>query len=507
MNKTLWLITQNKENTNILQSKYIIKMLQNEEINAYGEAQKLDDSLDNQDAFWISVDNNFDFLNFLEKTSKENSFPLIGGFDDKFYCYDSNGKRSDDGRWGIEEVSQFINSNWNFNLIVWSSLFNKKDETLEFTDAKTQNSESNKYETEVKNIVTEEITINNKNEEQPEERLINTSSVNISNDIISNESLVNEINKISEVEENIANTTFINTNSTSETSNIGELCEVCFSINCKCEKEDNKLISENVGMSCSQKSCESCTGCQWDFDSEDDLYYNRNFSKESSPNAHELEVNNDFLSTLDFNKNTFSVAEDSTIIEKENTNIFDINYNDSFNFIEPNKIDEVIENQVNIAIHVEENKTEFNTEIYNQETEHQVEDYASDFVTSEDEYIEFNDELFEEQTTSISNDAHPIFFEDEKIEEAIVDSKLDDIANDIEDIEKEEKEKEMINKIEIEANVMNINKTKTSSRDGRKISENLKRFLEELNKEKKRLKKKKEQIQERNQKARMILSK
>lgn len=400
MNKILWIMTKNKDYCEVLQSRFAIDLLSKQEIIAYGttDPSNYDEFFVNENSFWMLVDENFDFLKTLKTLSSEGMVDLIARINGFYYCFDSTGKRYDDGTWKDSEAKQFIESNWDFTLIVAPD-YDSYEANLDqlFVDDNALDSKFDDMEF-IKNITKPEgkdasdFFVEEKqqtNEEQP--------SVCDSYDVMSNkcenEFCYCEENNFEnfdieafrkEMENFQPELASCGSNSCGSEScpckyesneiNLShvDLCDKCFSTNCSCEQpicencNVNPCICKNLKFEsgeCSPEDCSSCTGCQWDFTEEDDKELSHHFDCVCEDKTNDEDFFNDFVVETVSNKGEsfdfqtfekvepFNVNEDNTEIFTANTDQLDIS-----EFNAENKLDianvstEINDNDVNLDL-------------------------------------------------------------------------------------------------------------------------------------------------------------
>lgn len=356
MNKILWIMTKNKEESLSLQNRLVIELLKKGEIIAYGniDASNHDDFFNDDNSFWILVNENSDFLDILEFLSTKGNAPIISRIDNIFYCFDSNGIRYDDGNWTKNEALQIIDNNWDFTNILNSSenfkssiegSYAQKLDKI-FVD-ETEDEKINSFDP-IKNDWLNQINLDSEfvEDKKDNKKPGGCGSDNCAckrNEQINNGNQNNQLSAdddedyfgfgINEINNELCETCDCNpclcetdTNSSNILS-IDRLCENCFSSNCSCDVNESSNLSANdsrnenqMESSCLSKSCESCTGCNWDVDSDLDDFVSDNNNSHHFSCVCEDECENDCQqeSISENNKNDFM---DEFVINKQQNSV------------------------------------------------------------------------------------------------------------------------------------------------------------------------------------------
>lgn len=302
MNKILWIMTKDKDSCLSLQNKFAIDLLKKEEIIAYGNVDhsNYDIFFHGDNCFWLLVKEDSDFLEILESMSKKGHSPLIARISDVYYCFDANGTRYDDGKWTELQAQEFVNSDWNF-----SDILNTATDYHEVV--------SDEYSKNIDSIFKDENELNKINNQDPiidnwKNDINLDNQENLEKDDIEEEGCgrcsdcscgkadseeefeikpwdVNDDSEILDINNNenlfcekcdcnpclcVGDVALDET--IEEPLDANDLCEKCFSSNCKCEPEHEEISQEILSESgCSSDMCSSCTGCNWDIDDEDEM--------------------------------------------------------------------------------------------------------------------------------------------------------------------------------------------------------------------------------------------
>ena len=358
MNKILWIMTQNKENAEYLQSRFASELLKKQEIIGYGsiDSSNYDEFFNDENSFWLLINKDFDFIKLLKDFSTKGHVSLLARINENFYCFDMDGNRYDDS-WKISEAKQFIESNWNFESICHSfkNYEDKIDQIFISNIAKKPVVEKEENVDVNLDLKLEDIEFI-KNITKPESSMDFVSMIKKSEPVVETKLEENKVeisehsnpncqckdckcdpcecsNEVEVVQESKCGRPDCKCEQEKASKSDDSLCEKCFSSNCSCEQEIAICSECNINpcmcdkkesffgtSQCSQDNCSSCTGCDWDWSEEDDKYFDENFSHHFScpcedKNDCKCESNKEFMN--EFVVETISNKNDDELIEQE----------------------------------------------------------------------------------------------------------------------------------------------------------------------------------------------
>lgn len=380
MNKMLWIMTQNKEDCTHVQNKVVVELLKKQEIIGYGlaETSNYDHFFNGDNCFWMLLDENQDYLNCLKQISQKASVPILGRFNNIYYFFDAYGFQQDNGNWLEENAKNFVEQNWDLfriskksnGLISFGDYYEQLDDLFDknIIEEDLYSKEWKIEDNDIKNSISDfdssllNLDLLNKTIDESNNNL----EIDWDNNAIKNSVSIDDKNNNDFILDNLFVDNVVNEKKYCGSENCKckvkdenleqTLCDKCFQKNCVCTDDEKEsdfdfVTALDTKFECSPENCESCTGCNWDFDESDN-----NFYQDSEDMSHHFECvcegkedcacekNNDFMDEFVI----FKKDEDSSNVEHEHREIDNdaIVEHDNFDIISDNVA--IVEPNINI---------------------------------------------------------------------------------------------------------------------------------------------------------------